>query len=135
MSLLLPSSVRPSYGSGFASPQLGGMAHPELWEGCAASYNAGLGVTGAMLFDHSGRRKDGTLTNMDIATDWVDTPYGSGLETDGTNDHIVIDAVDMSGGITYAAWIIVKDATSDQGVISCGSNDSFFDQRKLARDV
>ena len=35
---------------------------------------------------------DGTLTDMDPATDWVTSPYGYALDLDGDNDHISIPA-------------------------------------------
>jgi len=45
---------------------------------------------GAQARDSSGNRNHGTLTNMDPATDWVGTPYGGGLNFDGSNDRIAL---------------------------------------------
>jgi hypothetical protein len=42
--------------------------------------------SGALVNDASGNGNHGTLTNMDPATDWVGTPYGTAMDFDGSND-------------------------------------------------
>lgn len=47
------------------------------------------GATGLQLLDLSGQNNHGTLTNMDAPTDWVQSPYGTVLDFDATNDQIL----------------------------------------------
>ena len=47
-----------------------------------------FGVTGNTLKDVSGYGGDGTLTNMDAASDWVATEKGLALNFDGANDYV-----------------------------------------------
>ena len=49
-----------------------------------------FGVTGNTLKDVSGNGNDGTLTNMDAATDWVASRNGNSLEFDGSDDRIAV---------------------------------------------
>jgi hypothetical protein len=49
----------------------------------ALNEGAGAKVFDAVAFRH------GVLTNMDPATDWVPTPYGWGLDFDGSNDYVL----------------------------------------------
>src|SRR3989344_5194629 len=50
------------------------------------NFNDGSGTTAE---DKSGQGNNGTLTNMDPATDWVDGKVGSGaLDFDGSNDYV-----------------------------------------------
>jgi hypothetical protein len=45
---------------------------PSLWDGCVGAWCPSVqGPSGLRLLDLSGRRNDGTLTNMDAPTDWV----------------------------------------------------------------
>lgn len=46
---------------------------------------------GSRIHDLTGRA-NGTLTNMDPATDWVGTEYGPALDFDNTDDHVVADS-------------------------------------------
>ena len=66
---------------------------------------AGNGTT--TLTDLTGNGYDGTLTNMDAATDWVaDTDAGGvrALDFDGVNDRIVIPEITLAGDFTLAWW-------------------------------
>jgi len=45
---------------------------------------------GNRLWDVSGERHTGTLTDMDPATDWVAGPHGYALAFDGTNDRVIV---------------------------------------------
>jgi hypothetical protein len=47
-----------------------------------------FGVTGNTLKDVSGNGNDGTLTNMDAASDWVATSKGLALDFDGSGEHV-----------------------------------------------
>ncbi|MDT8301020.1 MAG: LamG-like jellyroll fold domain-containing protein [Sedimentisphaerales bacterium] len=58
--------------------------------------------------DSSGNRIDGTLTQMNPATDWVTGKLGGGLDFDGFNDYVNCgndSSLDITDEITLAAWI------------------------------
>lgn len=107
------SLVRPSWKSGFAR-SAAESAHPGLWEGLQGLWVPALGPTGLTLFDVSGRKNHGALTNMDPATDWVlGSPRtgGHALDHDGTDD-VVSGAVSVPGlPITIAARLRSHDQT------------------------
>ena len=64
----------------------------------AWSYNRGKPVgwwrldndTGTTAYDASGNTNNGTLTNMDSATDWVAGKRNNALDFDGSNDYVDI---------------------------------------------
>jgi hypothetical protein len=70
-----------------------------------------FGVTGNTLKDVSGNGNDGTLTNMDAASDWVGTSKGLALDFDGSNDFINVDdpgghfTRSGSDDLTLSCWI------------------------------
>jgi hypothetical protein len=79
---------------------------------------------GDILFDITGRGHNGTLTNMDPATDWVHTDRPGGLtaayDLDSTNDHVVIpDAADLkfTTDFSLAFWIYPRSFSSFDGII------------------
>ena len=106
------SLVRPSWKSGFAR-SAAESAYPGLWEGLQGLWVPALGPTGLALFDVSGRKNHGTLTNMD-PTDWVPgdpRTGGHALDFDGSND-IVSGAVSVPGlPLTIAARLRSRDQT------------------------
>jgi len=77
----------PSCGQNFA--RRGESASSHLWTGLVGAWHPPLGPTGEKWFDQSGYRNDGTLTNMDPATDWVMTEKGWALDFDGSNDYVL----------------------------------------------
>ncbi len=73
--------------------------------------------SGAAAEDSSGNGNDGTLTNMNTSTCWVDGKLDNGLDFDGTDDYVVIadDPVfDITGEITVEAWIYPASVSGDQ---------------------
>ena len=78
--------TNPSFAQGFA--RRGESASPNLWTGLVGAWSPPLGPTGLTLFDQSGYGNDGTLTNMDPATDWMMTEKGWALDFDGSNDYV-----------------------------------------------
>ena len=70
--------------------------------------NTGEGTT---AFDSSGNGNNGTLTNMDPATDWISGKLNSALDFNLTNEHVIITDpgtnwdLDLTDAITVAAWI------------------------------
>ena len=59
---------------------------------------------GSVLRDVSGHGHDGTLTNMDPATDWVTSRYGGALDFDGVNDYVDCGAGDHLNRVSVAVW-------------------------------
>jgi len=64
--------------------------YQHLWDGLVGAWYPKLGPTGVTLRDVSGHHNHGVLTNMDPATDWVLGEDGWALDTDATNDHVLI---------------------------------------------
>ena len=84
----------------------------DLWSSGAVSsglvaywpLDEGSGTTAG---DASGYGHDGTLTNMDPATDWVAGHIGGALQFDGVDDEVIIpdsDLLDDTPTITIALW-------------------------------
>lgn len=109
--------IRPgSYANGFA-PRDGQPLYPELWKGCVFAAAPCLGPTGLTLRDWSGLKRHGTLTNMDVGTDWVLSGGRYALDFDGTNDNIVVAANPIAGAteMTCEAWVILRSVSGGFG--------------------
>ena len=77
---------------------------PDAWTGLAALYPFNQGG-GKKLYDVAGHDLDGTLTNMDPATDWVATEMGWTLEFDGVDQYIALPTIGITTEFTFSAWI------------------------------
>lgn len=85
----------------------------DLWSGGAVT--SGLvghwkldDGSGLVASDASGYGHDGTLTNMNPATDWVAGHIGGALRFDGDDDEVMIpdsDLLDDTPVITVACWV------------------------------
>jgi hypothetical protein len=79
---------------------------------------------GSTATDFSGNGNQGTLTNMDPSTDWVDGKYGSALSFDGNDDEVTMSddgfPVD-SEPRTISAWINLRTNGSDDHIFSFGN--------------
>jgi len=75
--------LKPSYATRYAK-NASQSAHPNLWDGLVGAWMPSLGVTGETLRDVSGNGNNGTLTNMNPATDWVNTSKGKALYFDNS---------------------------------------------------
>lgn len=126
----MASSRRPpSYHQGFAR-SAGESAYPNGWDGLVGAWVPALGPTGATLRDRSVFKNDGTLTNMDPATDWLigGNPHlpGYALDFDGINDGVVIGNVPrlaMTGSMTLLAWVKLDTLTGTINIIAYGTTD------------
>ena len=86
------------------------------------SFNTG-GLVGWWEFDNgadtiavdsSGNRHEGTLTNMDANSCWVEGKYGKALYFDGSDDYVSIPALNLnSDTVTILAWIKRDGSQSD----------------------
>jgi hypothetical protein len=64
--------------------------------------------SGIAVSDSSNKGNDGTLTNMDPATDWVSGKIDNALDFDGGDDHVVVPhdpSLSLMHELTVAAWI------------------------------
>ena len=109
ISIKVKHNEEPSYKAGYAK-NAGESENPHLWKGLVGAWMPSLGVTGDTLRDVSGNGNDGTLTNMDAASDWVSTSKGLALDFDGTagsTDHIVTQTIEhgvIYGDFTWSIW-------------------------------
>ena len=106
----IPSLLTPSYAQGFARNRAEA-ANPNLWDGLVGLWQPTLGPTGLTLFDQSGYRRNGTLTNMELDTDWMMTPEGWVLDFGGTDEHVVLDST-LTFTVPYSlmVWFRSLDA-------------------------
>lgn len=126
--------IGPSYRSGFASPQRNRnrLKHPHLWRDCKFAAAMCLGATGTRLYDQSGYGRNGTLTNMTPATDWVANGSGMALDFDGTDDYVSIPlSVYIPAPLTMTCWVNFRSVAAFQGVFSYGDNSGFYAGRTV----
>lgn len=90
--------------------------YPQLWQGRVYAMAASVqGPAGLNVYDLSGRGIRGTLTNMDVATDWVRSVGRYALDFDGINDHIPLGTVSRLNNSEYAASMWIKAAATTAG--------------------
>jgi len=112
--MILPAS----YLNGFA-PRDGQPLYPSLWTGCVGAWNPGLGPSGLTLRDWSGRGIHGVLTN---GPTWTTSGGSHALSMDGSNDVVVVpanNALNLTSGITVAAWIYPTAVGGGYKIICC----------------
>jgi hypothetical protein len=96
-----------------------------------------LATTGLRLYDRSGRKNHGTLTNMNADSDWltakVRNTTGRVLDFDGINDHIPITnfrSVPRQNRLTSSAWVRFAGTATRIEIIHFigfnGDNTAFF---------
>jgi type II secretory pathway pseudopilin PulG len=76
-------------------------------------------TSGTIATDSSGNSNDGTLVNMDPATDWISGQVGGALDFDGWNDYVNLGAdsslnFETSEPFTIAAWV---KTTENYGIV------------------
>ena len=80
--------IRPSFQQGYAR-YASESASPGLRRGMVGAYMPVItGPTGATVHDLERLRSNGTLRNMEPATDWIPTEHGWSLDTDGTDEYV-----------------------------------------------
>ena len=113
--------MTPSYRNGFYSPRrkLGRPKYPSLWDGCVGAWAPCLGPNGLSLRDNSGFGNHGTLTNMDVGSDWIVNDGRYCLDYDGSNDYVTCGTpLPGSSSISrLAACCWVRTTASDQKLI------------------
>lgn len=100
--MILPAS----YANGFA-PRDGQPLYPELQNAVIGAFAPCLGPTGIALRDWSKFKNNGTLTSMDVSTDWTIGAGRYALDFDGTNDYVSVpDNGLRPSEISFSAWVI-----------------------------
>ena len=80
-----------------------------------------FGVTGGTLKDVSGNGNDGTLNNMDAASDWVGTSKGLALDFDGVNDYVSCgnkEIFKFTTALTLECWVKTSSTSTYNHFIS-----------------
>lgn len=101
----------PSYIDG-CYPLVGRPMYPELWEGCVGAWCPSLGPTGRTLHDMSYFHQDGTLTNMDVSSDWALSGGRYALDFDNTDDYVdcgVCRQLAFTGPFSASCWFLTRD--------------------------
>jgi hypothetical protein len=96
------------------------LRYPGLWRGCVGAWNPGLGPSGLTLRDWSKFGNHGTLTNMDVASDWITSGGRYALALDGTNDYVV--ASRKAQIVAMSMWVFVTGVTGDRRLFSINTN-------------
>jgi len=75
---------------------------------------------GSTATDFSGFGNDGTLTNMNPATDWVDGRLGTALDFDGSDDQVTVgddESLDIGQNDSFTSSVWFKWFGGDQGYL------------------
>lgn len=104
---------QPSYHQGYARHAAESRA-PYLWKGKVGHWVPSLGPTGDMLFDVSGNRNHGAVSNAVLSTFWVIGRHGYATDFDGDADTIVVPSWSLvtNGPYTLAAWMNTESANT-----------------------
>ena len=91
--------------------------NPGLWDGLELCVHSPLGKTGPRAENIANRRRFGTLTTMDLATDCVVTSKGCTWDFDGIDGYIDFGDLDhwtesVVDGFTIAGWLKRPDITA-----------------------
>ena len=74
--------------------------------------------SGTTVHDESGNGNDGTMTNMDAGTDWVDGKYGKALDFDGSDDYVDVGEISTlkpSEFVTLSFWMFTNSSDNSSG--------------------
>lgn len=117
----------PSFTSGFA-PRDGTPRYPQLWRGCVGAWAPFLGPTGVALRDWGPYRLNGTLTNMEVGSDWVISGGQYALDF-GTDDYVSLPYLFIEMPFSVSLWAMSRSVTTNQAIFSIANgstNDPFF---------
>ena len=95
-----------------------------LRDGLVGAWCPSLGATAGTLLDRSGRNNHGTLTNMDPATDWVQSGGRGALDFDGVNDQVSFPAIAPALGFGMSLWFRAASLTIDRHSLFANSQDN-----------
>jgi hypothetical protein len=109
----------PNYKRGFAR------AYPNLRDGLVGLWAPYLGPTGLTLRDWSGRKNNGTLTNLDLSSAWAATDLGYAIKGDGVDGYVDLSADDPLEGLSawsLSLWYRAVSVDADQDVLAKGKH-------------
>jgi len=78
-------------------------------------------MSGITVHDESGNGNDGTMTNMEPATDWVSGRNQGALDFDGGDDYVNMgsdSSIDDLGPMTISLWTYINSGGSGEAFIS-----------------
>jgi len=89
------------------------LLYPHLNVGCVGAWCPSVDRSrSTLLTDQSGYGNNGTLTNMDPATDWVASEGKVALDFDGVNDYVNCGNIQtITTGLTIAIWFYRSAST------------------------
>ena len=117
----------PSFATGFARNASQSL-FPNLWKGLVGLWASYVGVQGQTLYDWSGNRNDGVLTNMNN-NNWVPGRDGWALGVDGISQHITVaNRPNLSGMAKLTAVCVFK---LDQLSSVKGETEEFIRKRHI----
>lgn len=104
-----------------------GLMYPQLVLGLVGAWSPCLQADkGSRLWDVTGRKNDGTLTNMDPATDWVTSGGYGALDLDGSDDYVLVPANSAFSGLGASttpmscfAWVNRRSSGANEGPVWC----------------
>lgn len=100
----------PSFANGFARNASESL-HPALWNGLVGFWEPSIGIQGQKLYDHSGYRRDGTMTGMS-STSWVIGRKGRALSCSGAGtDYVSIPPLTLTN-FSVMMWVRVEDVSN-----------------------
>lgn len=101
--------AQPSYPQNFAR-SANESDRQQAREGIIALWVPELGPSGPTLRDWSGRGRDATLTNMEVATDWGVDEHGYALSYGGTDEHALGPDIPTELAYTFRIWFKLDEA-------------------------
>ena len=108
----------PSYQAGFYAPERGGLAaYPQLSRGCVGALNPGLGPSGLVLRDWSGRKNHGVLENGPVWS--TSTGHRSMLFSGGGAGRVVI-AETLYQRVGFSCWVYPITLSPQRGICTAG---------------
>lgn len=107
----------PSYQTGFA-PRDGEPPYPELWTGCVGAWSPGLGPSGTVLHDWSGRANHGTLNN---GPTWGIIGGRQAINYDGVDDDVRFTGITL-GDFTMSIWATSSSFAANRILLGAKTN-------------
>ncbi len=128
----MPSLLIPSYKQGFAR-NAAESANPNLWKGLVGLWAPSLGPTEKLRDWSPGKKNNGTLTNMDPATDWVVSEMGWALDFNGATERVRREQAVVTG-YPFTLWALAKvtNDTAGHSAIFVGWSEGTVNYASLA---
>jgi len=123
--------IIPTFGTGYALSS-GDSRYPGLWKNLVGYWSPGLGKQGSTLYDVSGRKRNGTVSGVDPATQIVGGKFGYALSLDGTGDDVNFGTIDEFNGtytaldMTWSFWCSLNTGqTGNRALLTYDANNNY----------